>query len=63
MRPGPDAVCCRKDRLFFKERPCTDLHGILHEIDNQIDIVSSLSLCLIPLAVFIKFGHRQKTAK
>ena len=52
MRPGPDAVVFRKDKPFFRERPCTDLHGILHEIDSQQAIFSFLSLCLILLSVF-----------
>jgi hypothetical protein len=63
MRPGPDAVVFRKDKPFFRERLCTDLHGILHEIDSQQAIFSFLSLCLILLSVFTECGHGLKTAK
>ena len=63
MRPGPDAVVFRKDKPFFRERPCTDLHEFLHEIDNQQAIFSFLSLCLILLSVFTECGHSPKTAK
>lgn len=63
MRPGPDAVVFRKDKPFFRERPCTDLHGILHNDDNQLVAPSFLSLYLILLIVFIECGHSPKTAK
>ena len=61
MRPGPDAVVFRKDKPFFRERPCTDLHGILHEIDSQQAIFFFLTLCLILLIVFTECGHGLKS--
>jgi len=63
MRPGPDAVVFRKDKPFFRERPCTDLHGILHGIDSQPIVLPFLSLYLILLVVFTECGHNPKTAK
>ena len=60
MRPGPDAVCCRKDKSFFMEGLCTTLHGILHDTDSQQAMLSILSLCLILLSVFSGNWHHQK---
>lgn len=36
MRPGPDAVVFRKDRNYDAGRPCTSLHEVLHDDDNQL---------------------------
>ena len=63
MRPGPDAVVFRKDKPFFRGRPFTDLHGILHNDDNQLVTPSFLSLYLILLIVFTECDHSTKTAK
>ena len=63
MRPGPDAVVFRKDKPFFRGRPFTDLHGILHNDDNQLVAPYFLSLYLILLIVFTECGRSPKTAK
>ena len=60
MRPGPDAVVFRKDRNYDAGRPCTSLHEVLHNGDNQPVVLSFHSLYLIPLIVFTACGHTQK---
>jgi hypothetical protein len=63
VRPVVDAVICRKDRKNNAGRPCTSLHEVLHNGDNQPVVLAFHSLYLILLIVFTECGHTPKTAK